>query len=306
VTDVVLEVRGLRKAFDPGLFQPQVEVLKGIDLEVVRGEIFGLLGPNGAGKTTTLKAILDLVRPDAGVVRICGHPHDSREARRRVGFMPENPSLYPHLTGDEYLRFCARLLDIPDTEAPARIREVLDRVSMTGRSGRPMRTFSKGMQQRISLAQALLGRPDLLLLDEPMSGLDPLGRRDVRDLILAERERGTTVFFSSHVIPDVEALCDRVALVVDGRVEAVGSVKDLLAQEVDSYEATFVGVTPDTLRTPLIATHEGSDASWVRVQSADREALLGELHDASARLLSFNPVRSTLETFLVRHVEGRR
>ena len=125
MTDVVLEVRGLRKAFDPGLFQPQVEVLKGIDLEVVRGEIFGLLGPNGAGKTTTLKAILDLVRPDAGVVRICGHPHDSREARRRVGFMPENPSLYPHLTGDEYLGFCARLLDIPDTEAPARIREVL-------------------------------------------------------------------------------------------------------------------------------------------------------------------------------------
>jgi ABC-2 type transport system ATP-binding protein len=306
VTDVVLEVRDLHKAFDPGLFQPQVEVLRGIDLEVVRGEIFGLLGPNGAGKTTTLKAILDLVRPDAGVVRICGHPHGSREARRRVGFMPENPSLYPHLTGDEYLGFCARLLDIPDTEAPARIREVLGRVSMTGRSGRPMRTFSKGMQQRISLAQALLGRPDLLLLDEPMSGLDPLGRRDVRDLILAERERGTTVFFSSHVIPDVEALCDRVALVVDGRVEAVGSVKDLLAQEVDSYEATFVGVTPDALRTPLIATHEGSDASWVRVESADREALLGELHDAGARLLSFNPVRSTLETFLVRHVEGRR
>jgi len=306
VTEAVLEVRDLHKTFDPGLFQPAVEALRGIDLEVRRGEIFGLLGPNGAGKTTTLKSILDLVRPDAGTIRICGHPHDSWEARRRVGFMPENPCLYPHLTGDEYLRFCARLLDIPAGEIPRRVGDVLDGVSMSGRSHRPMRTFSKGMQQRISLAQALLGRPDLLLLDEPMSGLDPLGRRDVRDLILAERDRGTTVFFSSHVIPDVEALCDRVALVVEGRVDAVGSVKDLLAQEVDAYEATFVGLAPGHLRTPVIAAHEGSDASWVRVASADHEALLGELHESGARLLSFNPVRSTLETFLVRHVEGRR
>ena len=197
MTDVVLEVRGLRKTFDPGLFVPAVEVLKGVDLEVRRSEIFGLLGPNGAGKTTTLKAILDVVRPDTGEIRICGLRHDSPEAWRRVGFMPESPPLYPHLTGVEYLEFCARLLDLPAAEASARVRDVLERVTMSSRADRPMRTFSKGMQQRISLAQALLGGPDLLLLDEPMSGLDPLGRRDVRDLIVSERERGTTVFFSS-------------------------------------------------------------------------------------------------------------
>ena len=304
--DVVLQVRDLRKTFDPGLLVPPVEVLRGIDLEVVRGEIFGLLGPNGAGKTTTLKAILGLVRPDAGEVRIGGVPAHRLEARRRLGFMPENPCLYPHLTGVEYLAFCAQLLGVPRSEQPLRVDGVLEMVSMAGRANRPMRTFSKGMQQRISLAQALLGRPDLLLLDEPMSGLDPLGRRDVRDIILSEKERGTTVFFSSHVIPDVEALCDRVALVVEGRVQAVGSVRDLVAQEVEGYEATFVGVAPDGLRTPLMASHEGSDASWVRVEANHRETLLRELHDQGARLMSLNPVRSTLEAFLMEHVEEPR
>jgi ABC-2 type transport system ATP-binding protein len=304
VSEPALEVSSLHKTFDPGLLKRPVEALRGIDLEVPRGEIYGFLGPNGAGKTTTLNAILGLVRPDSGHIRISGIEHVRPEARRRLGFAPENPRLYPHLTGLEYLRFCGQLLEMPVAQLQRRVDEVLDMVSMSGRADRPMRTFSKGMQQRLSLAQALLGRPELLLLDEPMSGLDPLGRRDVRDLILAERERGTTVFFSSHVIPDVEALCDRVALVVEGRVRAVGSVRELLAREVEAYEATFVGVSPDRLRTPVMASHEGSDASWVRIGAGNRDDLLGELHDAGARVMSLNPVRSTLETFLVRHVEG--
>lgn len=304
MSEAVLEVENLHKTFDPGLLKRPVEALRGVDLEVPRGEIFGLLGPNGAGKTTTLNAILGLVRPDAGSIRISGIEHARPEARRRLGFAPENPRLYPHLTGVEYLRFCGQLLGLPTVQLRRRVDEVLDLVSMTGRADRPMRTFSKGMQQRLSLAQALLGRPELLLLDEPMSGLDPLGRRDVRDLILAERDRGTTVFFSSHVIPDVEALCDHVALMVAGRVQAVGSVRDLLAQEVEAYEATFVGMSPDTVRTPVMASHEGSDASWVRIAARERDALLDELHGAGARLMSLNPVRSTLEAFLVRHVEG--
>jgi len=162
-----------------------------------------------------------------------------------------------------------------------------------------MRTYSKGMLQRISLAQALLGDPELLILDEPMSGLDPLGRRDVRDLILEQRQRGTTIFFSSHIIPDVETICDRVAVLVDGEVRAVGAVRDLLANEVDEYEVTFVGAVPGRLQTPVAASHAGSEVSWARVRAADRDDLVRELGAAGVRLVSLVPVRSSLEDFLV-------
>jgi ABC-2 type transport system ATP-binding protein len=163
-----------------------------------------------------------------------------------------------------------------------------------------MRTYSKGMLQRMALAQALLGSPELLILDEPMSGLDPLGRRDVRDIILAERERGVTVFFSSHVIPDVEALCDRVAILADGRILAVGSVPELVVSEAEAYEATFVGLEAEALQTPVIARHTGSDASWARVAGEHRDRLIDELTGRGARLLGLTPVRSSLEEFLVK------
>jgi ABC-2 type transport system ATP-binding protein len=166
-----------------------------------------------------------------------------------------------------------------------------------------MRTFSKGMLQRLGLAQALLGRPELLLLDEPMSGLDPVGRRDVRDLILAERDRGTTVFFSTHIIPDVETICDRIAIIAHGRVRATGSVRDLVAHEAESYEATFVGLDPHDLSTRVESARVGTDASWVRVEVAERDALIAELAARGARLVSLTPVRSSLEDFVVRHYQ---
>jgi ABC-2 type transport system ATP-binding protein len=304
VTDVQLEVLELRKTFDPGLFQAKVEVLKGLSFEVTRGEIYGFLGPNGAGKTTTIKAITGLIHPDGGVIRVCGLPHSDLEARRRIGFMPENPYFYNHLTGREFLRFAAELLGMERPHIAARIDELLELVSMEGQADRPMRTFSKGMLQRIALAQALLGSPELLILDEPMSGLDPVGRRDVRDIIIGQRERGTTVFFSSHIIPDVETICDRVAIVADGAIRATGTVRDLVAQEVEAYELTFVGIDPGQLATPILASHSGSDSSWARVASQHRDALIRELTDAKARLVSLIPVRSTLEEFLMQHFEG--
>jgi ABC-2 type transport system ATP-binding protein len=304
VAEIALSIDGLYKSFDPGLFERRVDVLTGLTLEVRRGETFGFLGPNGAGKTTTIKAITGLIRPDRGRISICGLPHDRLEARGRIGFMAESPYVYNHLTGREFLEFHAELLGLPRHQIAGRVDELLELVSMGSHAGRPMRTFSKGMLQRLSLAQALLGRPELLILDEPMSGLDPVGRRDVRDIILAEKERGTTVFFSSHIIPDVETICDRVAILVDGRLRAVGEVRDLVAQEADAYELTFVGLDGNALETPLLAIHQGSDAWWVRVASEHRDRLIRELADAGARLVALSPVRSTLEEFVLRHYEG--
>jgi ABC-2 type transport system ATP-binding protein len=304
VADIQLSVKDLRKTFHPGLFEADVEVLKGLSLEVRRGEIFGFLGPNGAGKTTTLKAITEIIYPDAGTITVCGHEHTSPEAKRRIGFMPESPYVYRHLTGREYLRFCGELLGLPRSAVEPRIADVLAEVGMASRADRSMGTYSKGMQQRIGLAQALLGEPELLILDEPMSGLDPVGRRDVRDIILAQARAGTTIFFSSHIIPDVEALCDRVAIVVDGTVRAVGSVSELVPHETKSFELTFTGLDLDRISTPLLAHHVRSDATWVRVATEYRDALLEELGTGGARLESLNPVRINLEDLLMEHYSG--
>jgi ABC-2 type transport system ATP-binding protein len=304
MTDIVLSVRGLQKTFHPGLFEASIEVLKGLSLEVVRGEIFGFLGPNGAGKTTTIKAITEIIYPDAGDITICGLPHSSIEAKGRLGFMTESPYIYRHLTGREHLRFSGELLGLDRSGLEDRISRVLDEVGMGDRADRTMGTYSKGMLQRVALAQALLGDPELLILDEPMSGLDPVGRRDVRDIILAQAASGVTVFFSSHIIPDVEMICDRVAIIVDGSVRAIGPVSELVAAEAASYEATFFGAVPSELQTPLTAHHVASGASWVRVATENREQLVLELGERGAHVVSLNPVRTTLEDLLMRHYEG--
>jgi ABC-2 type transport system ATP-binding protein len=303
MADVQLRIHGLYKTFDPGLMEKKRPVLNGVDLEVHRGEVFGFLGPNGAGKTTTIKAITGLIFPDAGEITVCGLPAASNEAKRKIGFMPENPYFYQHLKGAEFLRFYAELLGLPATAREGRIENVLDQVSMTQHAQAAMRTYSKGMLQRVALAQALLGQPELLILDEPLSGLDPVGRRDVRDIILDQREQGITVFFSSHIIPDVETICDRVAILNHGVVEAVGAVREIVAREASCYEITFTGADPEALKTPVLSTHRGADAAWVRVEAAQRDGLTAELSAAGARLVSLTPVRTTLEDFLVSHYE---
>ena len=304
MADIQLSVENLRKTFHPGLFESPIEVLKGLSFDVRRAEIFGFLGPNGAGKTTTIKAITELIYPDSGTIAVCGMPHTTLEAKRKIGFMTESPYVYSHLTGREFLRFCAELLGVVRSQQEDRISRVLDDVGMADSGDRKMGEYSKGMLQRVAFGQALLGDPELLILDEPMSGLDPIGRRDVRDLILQQAAAGVTVFFSSHIIPDVEALCDRVAIVVDGRVRAVGSVRNLVSREADRFEVTFAGASPEELSTRLLAHHVGSGEAWVRVSSEDREALIRELADRGARLVSMNPLRATLEDLLMTHSEG--
>jgi ABC-2 type transport system ATP-binding protein len=303
MTEIQLSVRDLQKTFHPGLFEASVKVLKGLSFEVARGEIFGFLGPNGAGKTTTIKAITEIIYPDSGEISVCGLPHTSIEAKRRLGFMTESPYVYRHLTGREYLNFCGELLGLERSGIKDRISRVLVEVGMGRRADRTMGTYSKGMLQRVALAQALLGDPELLILDEPMSGLDPVGRRDVRDIILARAAAGVTVFFSSHIIPDVEMICDRVAIIVDGTVRAIGAVSELVSAEAASYEATFVGTVPSDLQTPLEAHHVASGASWVRVATENRNSLILELGTRGAQVVSLNPVRATLEDLLMRHYE---
>ena len=304
MAETQLMVEGLRKTFHPGLFEADVEVLKGLSFSVERGEIFGFLGPNGAGKTTTIKAITDLIYLDSGTIEVCGLPHTSFEAKRRIGVMTESPYVYRHLTGREFLRFCGELLGLERALMENNIQRVLEEVGMVSRADRTMGTYSKGMLQRINLAQALLGEPELLILDEPMSGLDPVGRRDVRDIILAQAAADVTVFFSSHIIPDVEALCDRVAIVVDGKVQAIGPVSELVNQEADIYEATISGILPDDLSTPLLRQHQGSGDPWVRVSLEHRNQLIEELSERGAHLIRLNPVGATLEDILMSHYEG--
>ena len=304
MADIQLSVENLRKTFHPGLFESPIEVLKGLSFDVRRAEIFGFLGPNGAGKTTTIKAITELIYPDSGSISVCGLPHTTLEAKRKIGFMTESPYVYSHLTGREFLRFCAELLGVVRSRREDRISRVLDDVGMAGSGDRKMGAYSKGMLQRVAFGQALLGDPELLILDEPMSGLDPIGRRDVRDMILRQAAAGVTIFFSSHIIPDVEALCDRVAIVVDGRVRAVGTVRNLVSREADRYEVTFAGASPEELSTRLLAHHVGSGEAWVRVSSEDRDALIRELADRGAQLVSMNPMRATLEDLLMTHFEG--
>ena len=229
--DAVL-IEGLTKVFRPGWpGQPPIVALTGLSLAVRKGEIYGFLGPNGAGKTTTLKILLGLIRATSGRAETLGRPAGNVEVRREIGFLPESPYFYDYLTAQEFLTFYGRLAGLDRSELKMRVASLCELVGLREARDRQLRKFSKGMLQRIGLAQALIHDPQLVILDEPMSGLDPIGRKQVRDLILGLRDQGKTVFFSTHIIPDVEAMCDRVGIIVKGKLMAEGRVDELISRE---------------------------------------------------------------------------
>ena len=304
MNDVVLRAADVEKVFRKPFTGRRVEAVRRVSFDVRRGEIFGFLGPNGAGKTTTIKMLTGLIAPTRGEMAILGVRVPCPEVMRSVGFLPENPYIYPYLSPREFVSLCARLSGVERTALRRRTEDVLARVGLTEAIDRPARALSKGMLQRAALAAALVHDPGLLILDEPMSGLDPVGRKEVRDLILEEKHRGRTVFFSSHILSDVEMLCDRVCILRKGEVVVAGALGTLLAEGKRRSEVTITGAS-DSLGGSLASLVQGmrrvGDALVMEVEGEVevREVVTRALADG-ARLRSVTPKRETLEDLFVR------
>ena len=235
----VISVRNLIKEFSSDFWKKRVRVLKDVSFEVEDGDIFGFLGPNGAGKTTTLKTLVGLIFPTSGDIQIFGKPLGDLESKRRIGFLPENPYFYEYLKTEEFLEFYAETFGLSGLEKRKRVDELLDLVGMSKHRGLQLRKFSKGMLQRMGIAQALVNNPKLIILDEPQSGLDPIGRRDVRNIILRLKDEGKTIFFSSHIMHDVELVCEKVGIIVNGHMKDIGYIQDLIGTKILNYEVIF-------------------------------------------------------------------
>lgn len=298
---LAIETRNLRKVFRG---RPAVEDLS---LEVAQGEVFGFLGPNGAGKSTTVKMLLGLTHPTSGQARVLGQPLDSLEAKRCVGFLPELFRFHDWMTGRQFLHFHGQLYGMSEEQINRRIPEVLELVGLTGREGERIKGYSKGMQQRVGLAQAILNRPELVFLDEPTSALDPIGRREVREIIGILKGQGTTVFLNSHLLSEVEMTCDRVAFVNKGRVIRSGRMDELLRERLE-VELRVDAVTPGlrAALTPLARlTREDGQSLLLEVDSEDRIPAVAEAAVGSgARLYALSPRRKSLEELFVQLVES--
>jgi ABC-2 type transport system ATP-binding protein len=258
----VLSIDNLSKTFHVGFWRKKVEAVRDVSFDVHAEEIFGLVGPNGAGKTTTMKMITGLIYPDAGEVEVFGHSSLTTESRRKLGYLPEGPYFYEHLTAGELLRYYGHLHGMNGSRLDKRVDELLERVGLTDARDRPLRKFSKGMRQRAGIAQALINDPELVILDEPQSGLDPVGRKEVRDLIYELREQGKTVIFSSHILVDVEAVCDRVAILQDGELVEVADLEQWTKSGGQSIHIRVKGVGADRVRKSVgdvtrVETHSG-------------------------------------------------
>lgn len=295
----------VRPELDHQVLPRQVDAVRGLNLEVRRGEIFGLLGPNGSGKTTSIKMMMGLIFPTAGTIEVLGRSVGDVAVKARVGYLPENPAFYEYLRADELLDLSARLCGVDRTTRRRRIPELLDRVGLASALNRPLRKFSKGMLQRIGLAQAVIHDPDLVVLDEPLSGLDPLGRKEVRDLIGTLRDQGKTVIFSSHILSDVEMICDRVGILIQGALRDVGPIDALVSARTTETEVLLEGDAAE----PVLAL--ARDRGWDPLSHGDRlrvtlpgkqdpaELLTAALH-AGLRVISVSPRSESLEDLFVR------
>jgi ABC-2 type transport system ATP-binding protein len=303
-----IRIEELTKDYAIGFWRRRsYRALDRLTLEIDTGEVFGFLGPNGAGKTTTLKLLMQLIFPTSGRAQILGRPVGDLSTRRRIGYLPENPSFYDYLTAEELLGYFGDLFGYSGIERRKRVATLLDRVGIGAERRLQLRKFSKGMIQRVGIAQALLNDPEVVFLDEPMSGLDPLGRRDVRQLILELRDQGRTVFFSSHILADAEALCRRVAVVAGGRLAASGTLADILAFQVHGWELVMSGLSPEVVSRLAPAVRRATEISPGRYslelsleQPPDR--ILAELTSSGASLVSLNSMRDTLEDFFMKRV----
>ena len=299
-----IEISGLTKEYRVGFLRTGTKrALNSLNLQVERGEVFGLLGPNGAGKTTTLKVLFRLVFPTSGTARILGRELTDTSMHQRVGYLPENPYFYEHLSPEELLHYSGRLFGLGRDELRRRIDQLLDRVGLSASRHVPLRRFSKGMVQRAGIAQALINNPDVVFLDEPMSGLDPLGRREVRDLVLQLREEGKTVFFSTHILSDAEALCDRVAILNGGQLQGCGELRQILSLGASLTELTLDNPPSGVLEElkPLVFSmvRTGDRARLEIQEEASIEKILSICLRAKVKVISLNPVKMSLEDYFL-------
>lgn len=283
---LALEITDLCKVFR-GKKRLRVEALKGVSLAVEQGEIFGFLGPNGAGKSTTIKLLMGLIRASSGQAKILGVDSKSTAARRQVGYLPENPAFYDYLNASEYLSFVGRAFSLPSSVLSERSDFVLKRLGLWDARKRPIRSYSKGMVQRLGLAQVLLHDPEVYILDEPMSGLDPVGRALVKELILELKQAGKCVFFSTHITNDVESICDRVAIITQGELRSVNEVRSILDEGISGYN---------------ISWHDRKTAESTKQQYVDKNelnSLLQRLQEQNQEISLIEPQRKNLETFFL-------
>jgi ABC-2 type transport system ATP-binding protein len=303
---IALQTHNLSKRYRTGFWLVQrVLSLKQINLTVYQGETFGLLGQNGAGKTTLLKTLLGIVRPTRGRAILLGKPIGNRQIKQQVGYLPENPYFYDYLTGWEILAYTAGLFGMSRSVYTKRIPDLLEQVGLPQAATRkkPLKQYSKGMLQRIGMAQALINDPQVLFLDEPMSGLDPLGRYQMREIILSLKQQGKTIFFNSHVLSDVERICDRVAILDRGELLCSGSIHDLLG-DATGYQVKVRGGNPEVLKQRL-SQLEFQDGLWSGILKGDPQDFIASLRLIQAQLVSMQLARPSLEEFFVRQLQNR-
>ncbi|MGE0645590.1 MAG: ABC transporter ATP-binding protein [Nitrospira sp.] len=305
----IVRIEHLSKMFRVGFWGRRVTAIDDLSLEVQQGEIYGFLGPNGAGKTTTIKMLMGLIYPSSGAASLFGRPIGDQTAKAKVGFLPESPYFYDYLTSREFLRFYGHLFGLLGSTLEKRIDGLLELVGMTHARDLQLRKFSKGMLQRVGIAQAMINDPELVILDEPMSGLDPIGRKEVRDLILRLKESGKTVMFSSHILHDAELLCDRVAMIMKGRLVACGQVAELIdpgtTQEVEMVVDRLSPDGIDTLRplTVKLSLHGERVVATLASQRQVDEAL-EVIRSQRAKLVSLLPHKASLEDLFIRQAKG--
>jgi len=295
-----LKITNLHKSFKTGFFFKRKKILKGITLTVDKGEIFGYLGPNGAGKTTTIKCIMGLIFPETGEIQILGQPYLSLKAKTQIGFLPENPYFYDYLTATEFLRFYSQLFQLRKEDREQRISELIELVGLEKSRNLQLRKFSRGMLQRIGLAQALLNEPTIVFLDEPLGGLDPIGRKEIRDVIVRLRDEGKTVFLSSHILQDIEMICDRVAIIVNGEIVNAGRLSDLISEKVFFTEVIVSGIEAKKLENSGDSLNQHGERIFIKVyDDAKLEDILQLIQSHKGRIHSLIPRTETLEDLFV-------
>jgi ABC-2 type transport system ATP-binding protein len=303
-----IQIQQLSKRYRSGFLIREIRALESVTFDVNQGEIFGFLGPNGAGKTTAIKILMGLMRPTSGSARVLGSAPDKAAAKRRIGFLPESPYFYEHLSACEVLKLTAALHGIPRERRRSLIDKMLDTVGLTQAQNGRLGKFSRGMLQRVGIAQALLHDPELVILDEPMGGLDPIGRKEFRDIIVGLREQGKTVFFSTHILQDVEMICDRVGILVKGRLVSVGRLDEILSTKVEAVELTVRNIGEAALRASgaqILQVLPGEDKLLVTVPGeADADAVLKALIAQGGKLISLVSRTRTLEDYFMAQVRG--